>query len=390
MGWTVLLATLTLSPVRGTAAVGDPIPAYCLICGDRGTADAALNLVLFAPLGALLAHRRRSAVAALLAGMAFSLAIELLQLVVPGRYATFGDVVWNGLGAAAGALAVHLVGRQAAAPSVAVGRIVASVVAAWLVLAGFLLEHAPTRADYYGQWTADLGYMPPYQGTLLSAELDGLPVPDTRFADGARVTERLSGDWALTARIVKGPAPESVSPIVSIYDALEAEILLLGAHGEDLVLRERTRAKELFLDHPDLRLPDALSVAAAGDTLSIGASRRGHDRCLSVGTATHCALGFTPGRTWSLLLHPESRSERARRVLDTLWMLSLLIPVGLFAPGSRHLAVNALLVAASLAMGVGLTRLMSPPWWEVAAALGGLLSGRLLIRTLADRARSPG
>lgn len=74
--------------------------------------DAAINVVLYAPLGltAFLALARRLqgwaalAVSALL-GLALSASIEVLQVYVPGRTTSLLDVVFNGAGTAAGALA---------------------------------------------------------------------------------------------------------------------------------------------------------------------------------------------------------------------------------------------------------------------------------------------
>jgi hypothetical protein len=376
----VVLAWLTLTPVPPVGDEGEPMSRYCLICGDRGTADAILNLLFFAPLGIALAYRRRAVALALATGTALSLTVELAQLVVPGRYPTFGDVVWNGLGAALGAWAIRGLAAHFAAPSPWAGRVAALFAGSSLAFGGWLLGHAPTGADYYGQWTPDLGYMPQYEGALVSASLDGIPMPSARISDEVRARDRLDGDWGIAAQVVKGAAPAAVSPIFSVYDADEAEILLLGAHGEDLVLRERTRAKSIALDHPDLRLPSALAPFDVGDTLDIAAHRAGDDRCLSVEGQEACGLGFTPGRTWGLLLYLESPPEGARRIVDALWLVALLLPVGGLSASGRSLFANGVLAAAVGAAGVALTRLVAPPWWEVLAALAGLAASWMVAR----------
>jgi hypothetical protein len=380
VAWLVALVGLTLAPVPPGGGDDDPMSGFCLVCGDRGTADAILNLLFFTPLGIALAHRRRGALLALVTGTALSASVELAQLVVPGRYPTFGDVVWNGLGAAVGALTVFGLSAHLTAPSPWAGRVTAVLTGGALALGGWLLGHAPTTADYYGQWTPDLGYMPQYRGQLVSATLDGIPMPSARLADDVRASARLDADWTVQARVVKGAPPPAVSPIFSVYDADEAEILLLGAHGEDLVLRERTRAKAIVLDHPDLRLPGALASLAPGDTLDIAARRDGGGRCLSVAGRETCGLGFTPGRTWGLLLYLEGPAERIRRVVDALWLFVLLVPVGFLSPSVRSLAANGALAGVLGVAAVALTRLVAPPWWEVCAALGGLAAGWLAAR----------
>lgn len=373
--WLAPVVWLTLTPAPRSDNPDEAMSRYCLVCGDRGPADAILNLLFFVPLGLALAYRRRRVRDALVAGIALSAAVELAQIFVPGRYPTFGDVLWNGLGAVAGALAVGPALSQLARPSPWSGRAAALLAGSSLVLAGWLLGRAPTNDAYYGQWTADLGDMPQYGGTLLSAQLDGLPVTNSRFSDEVHARERLAGDWTLDARVVKGPPPRAVSPIVSVYDSLEAEILVLGADGEDLVLRERTRAKAIRLDHPDLRLPGALTSARVGDTLSLSARSVGQERCLAAGEVESCGLGFTPGRTWGLLLYLEGPSERLRRGIDVLWLFGLFFAVGVASSSALTVLQNGAIVAVLTTAGIALTRLTTPPWWEVAAAVVGLAAG---------------
>jgi hypothetical protein len=56
------------------------------------------NVVLFAPLGAVLRFRGLPLKKAVLAGVVFSTAIEITQLLVPGRTTSFDDVLLNALG----------------------------------------------------------------------------------------------------------------------------------------------------------------------------------------------------------------------------------------------------------------------------------------------------
>ena len=78
----ILLATLT--PGQWSATEG---PA-------RGQdAGVLLNVALFAPLGAALGHRGRSAAEALLIGALLSGSIEIIQLAVPGRDTSLEDAL---------------------------------------------------------------------------------------------------------------------------------------------------------------------------------------------------------------------------------------------------------------------------------------------------------
>jgi hypothetical protein len=67
-------------------------------------ADGPLNVVLFVPLGFLLALLLRRPISAALACVALSLAIECYQSALTTRVGAFADVVANGLGAGIGAL----------------------------------------------------------------------------------------------------------------------------------------------------------------------------------------------------------------------------------------------------------------------------------------------
>jgi hypothetical protein len=357
----------------------------CLLCGERGIADAALNVALFMPLGFLVAGRRRAGLVAGLAGAVLSSAIEVAQLAVPGRFPTLGDVVWNTAGAPAGVGVARTMGRLVATPSWHAATGAAVVVGGTFALGGWLLEHEPTPEPYFGQWTPDLAHMPRYTGDLLSATLDGRPVPRGPFPDEEQIAERVAADWTLEARVVKGSPPTAVSPIVSVFDAQRAEILLLGADEEDLVLRERTRAVALRLDSPDLRVVRALAAAPVGDTIELAASRRGDARCLARDALEWCGLGFTPGRTWGLFIYAESWSERARRLLDAAWLFSALGVVGILSPSWRALLLQGLITASLLGAAVAFTRLVVPPWWEAVSAFAGLAVGRLLASHLRDR-----
>ena len=72
--------------------------------GEASPVGDVANLVLFAPLGAVLFLRRRRPGRAVLAACALSVSIELLQRVIPGRTTSLDDVISNTLGALAGYL----------------------------------------------------------------------------------------------------------------------------------------------------------------------------------------------------------------------------------------------------------------------------------------------
>jgi len=376
--WLVALAALTLSPqapTRPTANV--PQLSLCLICGDRGTADALLNVMLFVPLGLLLGASRRSVVQVLGVGLVLSSSIELAQHFIPGRYSNLGDVLSNTSGAGVGALLWNVRARllPGVARHAAWLRNLAVIVAPLLVFGfGWLMEPEWPAEPYWGQWTPDLAFMEHYDGSVVSARLDSIPLPSYRFPPRQHPRRMLTGDWSMDATVIKGTPPHSLAPIVNIYDGRQREVTLLGALGEDLVYRERSRARRFRLDQPDLRLHGVMAHAAVGDTVRLSVERRGPSRCLSFDALRGCP-GFTPGRAWALLVYPEGSPRWVRRTLDALCTFVLLFPMGFWSERRKGVAAAGLVTGLLIGVAVAMTRLVAPPWTEVAGAAAGLLAG---------------
>jgi hypothetical protein len=376
--WAVVLAALTLSyqdPTHMDPSV--PRLSICLVCGERGTSDAILNILLFTPLGFLLHGRRWSVLRIAALALLLSSSIEVAQHFIPGRYSNLGDVVWNTTGAVLGAW-VWSVRASRMPPAPTRGRLVgnaAVVVAVGITMAfGWLMEPDWPLERYWGQWTPELHFMDTYGGSVERARLDSMPIPPGRFPKRHDPRTLLLGDWTMEATAVKGLPPRALAPVLNLYDGREREVTMLGATGEDLVYRERSRARMFSLDQPDLRLPGALAAVGVGEPMELVVRRRGGERCLEVDGREACP-GFTPGRAWSLLMYPEEVHTLTRRTLDAVWAFALLLPVGLWSRRWRNLALRALLAAAGIAIAIAVTRLTGPTLAEVAAALLGSLTG---------------
>ncbi|MEI2720453.1 MAG: VanZ family protein [Gemmatimonadales bacterium] len=102
----VSLAVIALTTLRANPSQLDRVAETawtCLVCGDAGTTDVLLNLLLFAPLGVGLRWRGWSGGRAVLAICLLTLAIEGTQaFALAGRDATISDVLANSLGGAIG------------------------------------------------------------------------------------------------------------------------------------------------------------------------------------------------------------------------------------------------------------------------------------------------
>jgi glycopeptide antibiotics resistance protein len=103
----ILVVTLTptheqhqvhLRPLQDVLAVFEPTLNLQRLFGVIG------NVVLFAPLGAVLRARGLALGQAAARGLALSFAIELTQLAIPGRTTSVDDMLLNTLGVALGYL----------------------------------------------------------------------------------------------------------------------------------------------------------------------------------------------------------------------------------------------------------------------------------------------
>jgi glycopeptide antibiotics resistance protein len=100
------IGIVTLSPAF---SVREKVFIWELARNPADVTEGLLNVALFVPLGAALNLAGLSVRRTLLAGLALSTSIELLQLlVIPGRFGQLQDILANTIGAAIGALLIRL------------------------------------------------------------------------------------------------------------------------------------------------------------------------------------------------------------------------------------------------------------------------------------------
>ena len=382
---TALILALTLVPSPGETGY---IPITCIFCGHHASADAASNVILFLPLGMALAWWAPGRRLAWRLGPALSLAIELAQLVIPGRDASIGDALTNTLGTRIGwSLGLYLL-SGAARPDLRWWPWVVAVFGAVVGVTLGLLGPAPTKRAYFGQWTPVLGQFEWYRGRVLEAALDRDTLPPRRLADNQPVRDFIAGTRTLHVRFIAGPRTRRLAPLVSVFDARTREIMVLGLDRDALVLRYRRRAADWLLDRPDLRFEGAARDWTPGDTLTLSVARTPPGACLTLGDATTCVRGHTPGIAWSLLLYPESFPAWLRDTLNLLWLAGLTMLVGWCLGTPRAaLAVSAFALAVLWWLPPLFGAAPSPPL-ELAAAAVGLPVG-VLLRGWIARAAQP-
>lgn len=369
----VLIVVATLMP-------GDPgVATYsnCLICGDRGLADAILNLALFVPLGAALAFGRIRTPRILLAGMAVSMAVELLQLYIPGRDPSAGDLLFNTLGAALGAGAPSLLAHWRSVSGARAdwwAAIWACAAAVIVLSSALLLAPALPRQVYYGQWTPDFANTERYRGRVVSAHIGDIRIRNGAIKRSEELRSQLLGGDMVRVRVIAGPSRQRNSPVFNIYDDTQHEVLSIIAEDEDLVIRYRMRATRLRLDQPTFTLRGALASVQPNGSWSLDLRLIDGGVCARVDELTECPLGFSAARGWSVLLHTLF-PRWLETLLDVLWLAVLFIPAGSFILTRRAAVLPALLCVAGLLAANALGGLFPLRIYEVLAGLGGLLAG---------------
>jgi VanZ family protein len=383
----LVIASLTLFP---TDDLSEGV-TLCLLCGERALADAILNVLMFVPLGAGLGLGGITLLGATLLGGAFTLAIEFLQSLIPGRDASVADLVFNTLGCVLGAALLRSVPVWIDPPSARGGRLLAAGVAAPLLLllaTGLMLGPRPSRDTYAGQWTAELGHLEVYRGRVTAAYVGELPVPSWQMpAESERLRVLVAEGAPIRVAAVAGPPVSGLAPIFSIYDDEDREILLVGTDGEDAVFQYRTLGMALKMDRPGLRLPGAFRGIREGDPLRIEVVRRGRGYCMAVNDARSCSVGYTLADTWGVFLALFSLDGGGRRLLGLAWLAALFVPAGYWLRTRRDALPAGAAVAAGLLLVPWAAGLVPTPPAEFLAVAVGLGAGALARRVVAVRRR---
>ncbi|HET9134079.1 MAG TPA: VanZ family protein [Gemmatimonadales bacterium] len=107
-----LVAVVVLAPFRFAWPTAS---RFVVVAGEAWWLDAILNVVLFVPLGfvgARAVDRRGVRWVVVVGLLVFSATLETLQLLLPGRYSTWSDIVANTTGALVGVALARLVARR--------------------------------------------------------------------------------------------------------------------------------------------------------------------------------------------------------------------------------------------------------------------------------------
>ncbi len=382
----LFIAVLTLSPQY--QATKQP-PSLCLLCGDTSVLDAILNVFLFIPFGMGLRLAGVSRRRAFLIALVTTITVETLQLWIPGRDTSLGDIFTNSFGAFVGVVGADI-WRVVILPS---RRTAMRLAWAWtllwvvvLALSAELAHISLPRTRFWGTWRPELLHHDYFSGKVLSATAGGLRSPYEISGDSADVRRRLSSDSVVVeATITGGSTTSPIAAISTVYDIQRSQIYLLGERNGALIFSLRMRTADARVATPDIRLDSVFPRrrSSTADTMHVAGGLIHHQLWVS---ATH--HGVTRERTqpvdaalgWSYLLPFEYEYGPEAPWLTGLWIAGLAAPSIYWAvrAGRRALLAVGASLAASLLLIPLLARVHATAWWEwVALALGAAIGALL-------------
>jgi hypothetical protein len=387
--WALRVAATALILVATLRSDGAEPPGRwttCLVCGDVGVAEIIQNVLLFIPFGLATALGRSRFLVCILSGAVLSLGVELAQQFIPGRDPNLGDLVFNTLGTALGAITVGATPRSLdLPPALAASYSLVAALASGGVIAAPAIALQPSGATppVETQWLPDLPRLAHYSGAVTAARLGPDALAPGRLRYPARAHSAWSDGAPLSVTLVQGPPPRSFSPAVALLDSGGRRYLLLGISGTDVVLWPRTRAADWKLDQPDLRFRGALAGTSPGDTTTLGAMRRRDGYCLMTDEARRCNVGYGIAQGWTLVLHPESFPPWLNAIIGVAWIATLAAPVGLWWRRGAASTLALLLVLGAVTITPVLADFGTARLLDVVAVVVGVGMGWVTARLAA-------
>ncbi len=340
--------------------------------------DLVLNVLLFVPLGVGLAMqgvRGRSAVAI---GTLASIAIELSQLWwIPGRAASFHDVVTNGLGTALGAILVRAWLEKARWRRVAGPPLAAGLVAAW-VTGGLLVRPSlPPGALWFGSWRHEFSGTTLFPGQVLSLSVQGMAIPDGPFGPTGVLRERLArADTIRVATdIVTGGPFEGRAQLIGVVSGQGEELVSLWQRGTSVLVRQRLRLSDFGVRTLWLRMDEAVP-RSSGDTLRLefDATRRQLElRVGRAGTEKTTRVRLSAEMFWTGFLPFEYEADNGILGWPLLGTVLIFLVLGLLT--APHRAAAIAVIAMGVLVGPLFGQSVLPGWETILAALIGVGAG---------------
>ena len=363
-GLFILIATLPPSEVETTAGW-----SLCLVCGDRGVADALLNVLLFIPLGFSLRRMGWPLLRAVLAAFALSAFVEAAQLFIPGRHPNVSDLIFNTIGGATGFFAGPKLAQWYHAarhrPTIA-SAVFSCGVALVIVATALLMRRVEASENVRASWAAHLDEFATFEGSITSRSATPNHVP-------------------LQVAFIRRAVAHVAAPLYYAVDHKEREVFLLALHHDDFIIRYRTRATALGLARAHFRLERVIATVPLAETATVSIDEKNGLFCFRVMQSRCKWVGPSAGSGWAILFNAGGLFRQERAGLDFAWLALLLIPVGFWwRPTLRSSAISSIPVVAMALLGPA-AGLLPTSMHEYGGAAAGLLLGVLINLAITSR-----
>lgn len=385
IGGFFFIAALTLYPQHATVKAP---PSFCILCGDTSVLDAILNVMLFVPLGLGLRLTGMSRRRAFAIGLVTTITVELLQLAIPGRDTSLGDVFTNSFGGLIGIVCADIwrvIVIPARRAAVRLASAWALVWLAVLAVSGVLAHISLPSTTAWGVWAPELLHQDYFPGTVHDATAGGLATPTAISATSADVRRRLSSDSVVVrARVTGGARTSPMAAIATVYDWKKSQIFMLGERNGNLTFSLRMRTADAKVATPAIRLDSVFTRRRSKrDTIEVAGGLIDHHLWVSAtvdGVSRERTLPMDAGLGWSYLLPFDYEYGSEAPWLTVLWLAGLAAPGAYWATrgGMRALAACGMVMAAGLLAIPFLTRVHATAWWEWLGLAAGLLAGACL------------
>jgi hypothetical protein len=320
-----------------------------------------LNLLLFIPfaVGLRLTGARGLITVGVCAGL--SLLIESLQFtLIVGRDASLSDLLTNTLGSLVGSI-IGGQARQLLFPTAKQAvRLMTSAAIIWLgaqtATAVLLLPWAPS-AGLAGAWARSVPGRVPFDGSVASAVVSGLVVPDGSNARSPELAARIrQGDIRLHVGVRTGTNAAVWSPVFELLGTSGA-VLSIEAVNRHLAFQPPMQSYRLRLRRPALRLPDALP-SQTGTLVQITAGERDGTvwaRWTVAGLSHTTSQVLGPSLGWTLITPMRHSLGPEAHWITALWIGAWLAPIGYWSArtGRSHSGRAGILLLV-LVIGLGL------------------------------------
>ena len=237
-------------------------PWNCVLCGTGGTTDFLLNILLFAPFGAMARALRWPFGRLLLCAFGLTLSIEFIQgTLLVGRDATLGDVMANTLGATLGWPLAAWWGSLGAEPRRARATALVLLCCQGLIWLGTGFGMRPVLdgpAPWVGRFSRAGSMSEPFAGSIQRAALDGIAVTMEPMSRLPAADDTL--DLAVVLTRASAIPPKRSASIVRLVDATPRIFLRVSQIGQGINVEIPLAANRWLLRTPDWRYATALDI----------------------------------------------------------------------------------------------------------------------------------